>query len=225
MRCATYLKIMGSRSVPFRFVDDQLSLEAETPANAQAIARVLRAGDEWLEVVPGIDSVVLRFDAGAIDARDVQRRVTELLAGGVPAIEDSAQLIEIPVIYGGASGPDLDAVCMQLNLTTDEFITLHTARDYRVEMLGFTPGFAFVGGLDERLHVARRPQPRQRVAPGSVGIADAFTGLYTLASPGGWTIVGRTSAELFEPHSAEPFVLQVGTRVRFVPIEAAGFDA
>ena len=216
---------MGSRSVLFRFVDDQLSLPAEGPANAQAIASVLRASGDWLEVVPGIDSVVVQFDAGTMDARDAQRHVTEILAGGVPAIEDSPQLIEIPVVYGAECGPDLDDVCMQLNLTTDEFIRLHTERDYRIEMLGFTPGFAFVGGLDERLHVPRRPQPRQRVAPGSIGIADAFTGLYTLASPGGWTLVGRTPLQLFEPQSAQPFVLQVGTRVRFVPIESAGFEA
>lgn len=216
---------MGSRSVRFRCADDQLSLEAESPAGAQAIAAVLRAGGEWLDVVPGIDSVVVRFDAGAIDAETAQRRVTELLADGVPSIQNSQQLIEIPVVYGGACGRDLDDVCMQLNLSTSDFITMHTQRDYRVEMLGFTPGFAFVGGLDERLHVARRPQPRQRVAPGSIGIADEFTGLYTLPGPGGWTLVGRTPAKLFRPHSDEPFVLQAGTRVRFVPIQAAEFDA
>jgi KipI family sensor histidine kinase inhibitor len=220
-----YWKVTGWRYVLLRCADDQLSIKAGSPADAQALARALLAGGDWLDVVPGIDSVVVRFDAGAMNATDAERRVSDVLAGGVPAIQESSQLIEIPVIYGGEFGPDLDDVCMQLNLTADEFIALHTQRDCRVEMLGFTPGFAFVGGLDERLHVARRPQPRQRVAPGSIGIADAFTGLYTLASPGGWTIVGRTPAELFKPKSAEPFVLQVGTRVRFVSIEAAGFDA
>ena len=216
---------MESRSVRLLCVDDQLSLEAESPADAQALAAVLHASGEWLDVVPGNDSVVVRFDAAAIDATDAKRRVNELLAGEVPAIQDSQQLVEIPVIYGGAAGPDLDDVCTQLNLSVDDFIAMHTQRDYRVEMLGFTPGFAFVGSLDERLRVARRPQPRQRVAPGSIGIADAFTGLYTLPGPGGWTLVGRTPATLFRPHAEEPFVLKVGTRVRFVPIEDAGFDA
>ena len=206
-------------------VDDQLSLKAESPADAQALAAVLQASGEWLDVVPGINSVVVRFDAAAIDAKDAERRVNELLAADVPAIRDSQQLIEIPVVYGGAAGPDLDDVCMQLNLSADEFIAMHTQRDYRVEMLGFTPGFAFIGCLDERLRVARRPQPRQRVAPGSIGIADAFTGLYTLPGPGGWTLVGRTPTTLFRPHAEEPFVLQAGTRVRFVPIQDAGFDA
>ena len=215
---------MESRYVRLHCVDDQLSLEAESPTDAQALAAALRASGEWLDVVAGIDSVVVRFDARAIGARDAERRVNELLAGEVPAIRDSQQLVEIPVIYGGAHGPDLDDVCMQLNLSVHEFIAMHTQRDYRVEMLGFTPGFAFIGGLDERLRVARRPQPRQRVAPGSIGIADAFTGLYTLPGPSGWTLVGRTPATLFRPHAEEPFVLRVGTRVRFVPIESAGFD-
>jgi KipI family sensor histidine kinase inhibitor len=215
---------MESRYVRLHGVDDQLSLQAESPANAQSLAAALQASGEWLDVVPGIDSVVVRFDAGAIDAKAAERRVHELLAGDVPAIQDSQQLVEIPVIYGGSAGPDLDDVCTQLNLSVDDFIATHTQRDYRVEMLGFTPGFAFIGNLDERLRVARRPQPRQRVAPGSIGIADAFTGLYTLPGPGGWTLVGRTPATLFRPQADQPFVLQVGTRVRFVPIEDAGFD-
>ena len=219
-----YLRVTGSRYVLLRRADDQLSIGAESPANAQALAAALLASGDWLDVVPGIDSVVVRFDAGAMDATDAEQRVGDVLAGGVPAIQDSPQLVEIPVIYGGEYGPDLDDVCMQLNLSADEFIARHTQRECRVEMLGFTPGFAFVGGLDERLHVARRPQPRQRVAPGSIGIADAFTGLYTLASPGGWTLVGRTPARLFKPQSTDPFVLKVGTRLRFVAIEDAGFD-
>lgn len=216
---------MVSGSVRLRCADDQLSLPAASPADAQALAAALRASGEWIEVVPGIDSVVVRFDAAAVDADDAERRITEMLADGVPAIQAPRQLVEIPVVYGGECGPDLDDLCMQLELSRDEFIELHTKRDYRVEMLGFTPGFAFVGGLDERLRVARRPQPRQRVAPGSVGIADEFTGLYTLASPGGWTLIGRTPEKLFRPEDMDPFVLQVGTRVRFVPIDAAEFES
>ncbi len=208
-----------------RCVDDQLLLTVDDPSSAQAAAEHLKASGEWLEVVPGIDSVVVRFDNAAIDAAAAQRRVQEQLASGVRPVSDSQQLVEIPVVYGGEFGPDLDEACRRLNLTNDEFVALHTGRDYRVEMLGFTPGFAFVGGLEERLQVPRRAEPRQRVAPGSIGIADAFTGLYTLASPGGWTLVGRTPAQLFKPHSEEPFVLRVGTRVRFVPIAAAGFEA
>ena len=106
-------------------------------------------------------------------------------------------------------------------MTTDEFIALHTGSEYTVEMLGFTPGFAFIGGLDERLRVPRRKEPRLRVDAGSVGIADGRTGLYAMASPGGWTLVGRTPLRLFDAKAEEPFALRAGTRIRFKPIEAS----
>ena len=208
-----------------RCVDDQLSFAVENPPGAQAAAEHLRASGEWLEVVPGIDSVVVRFDVASIDVAGALRRVQEQLAGGVRPVADSHELIEIPVVYGGECGPDLDDVCAQLELSTAEFIALHAGRDYRVEMLGFTPGFAFVGGLDERLHVPRRAQPRQRVAPGSIGIADAFTGMYALASPGGWTLVGRTPHKLFDPQAAAPFSVRAGTLIRFRPVAAAEFES
>jgi KipI family sensor histidine kinase inhibitor len=208
-----------------RCVDDQLSFAVESPSSAQAAAEQLRASGEWLEVVPGIDSVVVRFDIAQIDAAVAQRRVQEQLAGGVRPLPDSHELLEIPVVYGGEHGPDLDDLCLTLRLSIDEFIALHSGREYRVEMLGFTPGFAFVGGLDERLRVPRRAQPRQRVAPGSIGIADAYTGMYALASPGGWTLVGRTPHKLFDPMAAEPFPLRAGTRIRFRPVDAAEFES
>ena len=92
-------------------------------------------------------------------------------------------------------------------------------------MVGFTPGFAFVGGLEECFHIPRRTEPRQRVAAGSVGIADGRTGLYALASPGGWNIIGRTPYPLFDPGAGDPFALKAGMRVRFVAIDAAEFEA
>ena len=208
-----------------RCVDDQLSFAVENPSGAQAAAEHLRASGEWLEVVPGIDSVVLRFDITAIDTAGALRRVQEQLADGVRPLADLHELIEMPVVYGGECGPDLEDLCAQLELSTTEFIALHAGRDYRVEMLGFTPGFAFVGGLDERLHVPRRAQPRQRVAPGSIGIADAFTGMYALASPGGWTLVGRTPHKLFDPQVAEPFSVRAGTLIRFRPVATAEFES
>ena len=208
-----------------RCVDDQLSFAVENPSGAQAAAEHLRASGEWLEVVPGIDSVVVRFDVAAIDTAGALRRVQEQLAGGVRPVANSHELIEIPVVYGGECGPDLDDLCAQLELSTAEFIALHAGRDYRVEMLGFTPGFAFVGGLDERLHVPRRAQPRQRVPPGSIGIADAFTGMYALASPGGWTLVGRTPHKLFDPQAAAPFPVRAGTLIRFRPVATSEFES
>lgn len=195
--------------------DDLFSVAVESPAHAQALAARLRKAGGWLDVVPGIDSVVARFDAVRV-AADAARSVIEAaLEKGVEPINHGNALFEIPVIYGGEYGPDLDELSAATGLTPDEIVRLHTASEYRVEMVGFTPGFAFIGGLDERLRVPRRKEPRQHVPAGSVGIADGRTGLYAMSSPGGWTLIGRTPCKLFDATAEQPFALEPGMRVRF----------
>ncbi|MGB5335015.1 MAG: 5-oxoprolinase subunit PxpB [Woeseiaceae bacterium] len=206
-------------------LDDLISVPADEPGDAQALAAYLRNDNAWLEVVAGIDSVVVRFDAAAMDTATAERRLADALGSGVPALEPEDILLEIPVVYGGEYGPDLEALCSDLSMTEDEFVALHSGTEYRVEMVGFTPGFAFIGGLDKRLHVPRREQPRQRVAAGSVGIADGRTGIYALPSPGGWTLIGRTPYPLFDATAEDPFRLHVGMRVRFVAVAARVFPA
>lgn len=206
-----------------RCADDLLSLSVDGPEYAQALAACLRETGAWLDVVAGIDSVVVRFDAAGLDAKVAQHQIEESLAGGIPPLRESEDLLEIPVVYGGEYGPDLDELCRELGMSTDEFVALHTGGDYCVDMVGFTPGFAFVGGLDERLNVPRRKEPRQRVEAGSIGIADGRTGMYALASPGGWTLVGRTPFKLFDAHALEPFPIRAGMRVRFTAISADEF--
>lgn len=208
-----------------RCIDDLISLSVDSPPDAQALAAHLRKDNTWLEVVAGIDSVVAQFDAARTDAPTARQRINDSLADGIPPLPRQEQLYEIPVAYGGEFGPDLDDVCRELGLSPDEFVELHTGTDYYVDMVGFTPGFAFVGGLDQRLNVPRREQPRQRVEAGSIGIADGRTGLYALASPGGWSIVGRTPRALFDANSANPFSVQAGMRVRFIAIPADEFSA
>ena len=200
--------------------DDLFSVTTKSPQDAQALASQLRDSGDWLEVIPGIDSVVLQFDAATYDGDDVRQTIESALAAGIEPLQISQSLVEIPVIYGGEYGPDLNALCEKIGLTADDVIALHTGREYTVDMIGFTPGFAFIGDLDERLRVPRRKEPRQRVEAGSVGIADERTGLYAMASPGGWTIIGRTPSRLFDPNAEQPFVLGAGTRVRFTAISA-----
>jgi KipI family sensor histidine kinase inhibitor len=200
--------------------DDLFSVTTKSPQDAQALASQLRDSGDWLEVIPGIDSVVLQFDAATYDGDDVRQTIESALAAGIEPLQISQSLVEIPVIYGGEYGPDLNALCEKIGLSADDVIALHTGREYTVDMIGFTPGFAFIGNLDERLRVPRRKEPRQRVEAGSVGIADERTGLYAMASPGGWTIIGRTPSRLFDPNAEQPFVLGAGTRVRFTAISA-----
>jgi KipI family sensor histidine kinase inhibitor len=204
--------------------DDLFSVATESPEDAQALAHQLRAFGDWLEVIPGIDSVVLQFDAAMLDGDDVRQKIESVLAVDIEPLEISQSLVEIPVVYGGEYGPDLSALCKATGMSADDVIALHTGRDYTVDMVGFTPGFAFIGGLDERLHVPRRKEPRQRVEAGSVGIADGRSGLYAMASPGGWTLIGRTPYKLFDPHAEPPFVLGAGMRVRFKAISAGEFN-
>lgn len=204
-----------------RAVDDLLSLPVASAAEAQAAAELLRSTGRWIEVVPGMSSVVVRFDTASTDAGTAIAALHEVLADGIPPLEDIDDTVEIPVAYGGEAGPDLAALCQELGMTEDELVALHSGGDYRVELLGFTPGFAFIGGLDERLRVPRRSEPRQSVPPGSVGIAGPYTGIYALGSPGGWTLIGRTSLPLFDADSEQPFALRAGMRIRFRPVEVA----
>lgn len=129
-----------------------------------------------------------------------------------------ARTVELPVCYDPALAPDLDEVARLHGLAADEVVALHSAPVYTVYLLGFTPGFAFLGGLDPRLRTPRLPEPRRRVPAGSVGIAGSQTGAYAVASPGGWRLLGRTPLRLFDPARAEPALLRPGDRVRFRPI-------
>ena len=205
--------------------DDLLGVSGENPVECQDIARQLRESGAWLEVVPGIASVVVQFDAAETDLGDGRLLFEQQLASLEPASAAGTSAVEIPVCYGGEFGPDLDAVCAELGLTSDEFIAAHSGGEYSVEMLGFTPGFAYVGGLPEELNVPRLGEPRQFVAAGSVGIAGGRTGLYSLAGPGGWPLVGRTPLKLFDGGAEKPFLLAAGMHVRFTSIDTDQFGA
>ena len=216
---------MESKSVLTRLADDLFAIAAASPRDAQALAAQIRSSGSWLEVVPGIDSVVVRFDAVAIPVSDAEASLEIMLREGVEPLTASDTLVEIPVVYGGEYGPDLDELSRKTGFSIDQVIALHTGQEYEVDMVGFTPGFAFIGGLDDRLRVPRRSEPRQRVPAGSVGIADGRTGLYAMASPGGWTLIGRTPLKLFDPVARQPFALQPGMRVRFRAIAAEEYEA
>jgi inhibitor of KinA len=125
-------------------------------------------------------------------------------------------VIEIAVRYGGADGPDLLDVALQLDLTPDQVVALHTGQPYRVVMLGFAPGFPYIGPLPAALMLPRRATPRTAVPAGSVAIAAGMTGVYPQRLPGGWHLIGRTYAVLFDPHRSPPSLLQAGDQVQFV---------
>jgi KipI family sensor histidine kinase inhibitor len=170
--------------------------------------------------VPAYATVLAPFDPDRLEPARAQADLSAWLAAalaGEPPADAELLVVEIPVRYGGESGPDLADVAERLGLTPTQVVEAHAATTYRVYLLGFRPGFAYLGTLPDALVLPRRPEPRPRVPAGSVGIAARQTAVYPFATPGGWHLVGRTRAVLWDVRRDPPAVLQVGQRVRFVP--------
>jgi len=167
------------------------------------------------EFAPGYRSLLVVFDPLTIAPSELKERITEVAAQHGSAGLPQAKLLTVPVFYGGDYGPDLEGVAGHLGISTDEVIRLHTETLYRVYMIGFTPGYPYMGELPAALAVPRRSTPRTRVPKGSVGIAQRQTGIYSVESPGGWQIIGWTPIELFDPTRQLPALLEMGDKVKF----------
>ena len=169
------------------------------------------------EVLPGMNNLTLMYDPRLIDATELEIQVlTAWPQLAVPEDERDARRIEIPVAYGGVDGPDLADVAAHTGLSAEEVVRRHSDAEYVVYLLGFLPGFGFLGGLPPELATPRRAEPRAAVPARSVGIGGSQTGVYPLVSPGGWQLIGRTPLAMFDPQAAEPTLLRPGDRVRFV---------
>lgn len=206
-----------SPGAPILIGDDLLSLRTGDAGMAQALAEHLRPFG-WREVVAGMEEVVVQFDLMAETPGKARARLEAAMQGAPLRMAESGEIVEIPVRYGGAEGPDLEDLCAVRGMCAAQVIGLHSGAIYRVEMIGFTPGFAYCSGLDPRLASPRRSTPRTHVPAGSVGIGGAQTGVYALDGPGGWQIIGRTSLALFDAAAREPFLLRPGQHVRFVAL-------
>lgn len=196
-------------------VDEAVARRAR--AIAKAIDRHRPAG--IVDVVSAFASVAVFYER--VHSREYPELVAEVEAlaqRAEAAVADPPRRIEIPVCYGGEGGPDLAEVARHTGLTETEVIARHAGGDYLVHAIGFAPGFPYLGGLPEALATPRRSTPRPRVAAGTVGIGGAQTGVYPIATPGGWNLIGRTPLALFDPARAEPALLQAGDRVVFVPV-------
>ncbi|WP_278497137.1 5-oxoprolinase subunit PxpB [Pantoea vagans] len=197
-------------------------LELEPPVSLESQQRIwglnqrLQSDAGVLEVIPGMNNITLILrdpQQSALDAIERLQRWWEESEAQLP----ESRLVEIPVIYGGEHGPDLVVVAEHAALTAGQVVELHSSSDYVVFFVGFQPGFPYLGGLDPRLHIPRRAEPRVAVPAGSVGIGGSQTGVYPLASPGGWQLIGQTRIALFDPLQQPPTLLRPGDRVRFVP--------
>jgi inhibitor of KinA len=197
--------------------------------NKEVIARARQLKESLtaiIEVVPAYSSIALYFDLVELKNQTPKNKlvyehlkeaVETLLSQPLPMEEPDERLIKIPVCYNAEFANDIQSVASVNNITVEEVIALHVSKIYRVYMLGFLPGFSYLGELDEKIATPRKPDP-QPVAAGSVGIAGKQTGIYPLSSPGGWQIIGRTPLKIFDANAEEPALLRAGDRVQFFSI-------
>ncbi len=196
-------------------------------ARAIALAESIEAGRiaGVRDIVPTYRSVAVFFDPLRTDYDALTARVEHAAGERPTSVLSPREPIRIPVCYGGDLGPDLAIVAAFAQVSEDEVVRLHTAGTYRVFMLGFVAGFAYMGTVDPRIAAPRHATPRVRVPIGTVGIAGVQTGIYPAETPGGWQLVGRTPVKPFDPARTEPFLFKAGDQVRFHAIDRAQFDA
>ena len=177
-----------------------------------------------VDVVPTYRSLLVLYDARRASFADMRAALVRAAEDAVTSSPPSPRVVEIPTCYGGEFGPDLEWVARHAGLTPDQVAATHADTDYLVYMMGFTPGFAYLGGMSPRIAAPRLQTPRTSIPAGSVGIAQQQTGIYPVESPGGWQLIGRTPVRLFDPARTPPVVVEAGDYVRFVRVDRPTYD-
>lgn len=170
------------------------------------------------EVMPTYRSLMIHYEPLILEYDDLIKKLKELESKLKNISLPKPEVIEIPTLYGGEWGEDIENVAKHNNMTVDEVIKIHSSNEYLIYMLGFTPGFPYLGGLDERIATPRLKAPRTKISGGSVGIAGSQTGIYPIDSPGGWQLIGKTPLKLYDPERKTPILLKSGNYIKFVPI-------
>lgn len=176
------------------------------------------------EMIPTYRSLLIQYNPIEIEVNKLIEILVEI-ENSLDSIDlPKPRIIEIPTIYGGEFGEDLKFVSEHSGMSENEVIKIHSSVDYRIYMLGFSPGFPYLGGMSEKIETPRLKTPRTKIPAGSVGIAGKQTGIYPMESPGGWQLIGRTPLKLYDPKSETPIILQAGDYIRFVPIEKDEYE-
>lgn len=215
--------LSGDTSLTLEFGDE---ISPAINAQVRALSVLLEQSPiqgvtEW---VPTYRSLMIHYNPSVILYDPLVTRLQQMLDD-----MDSVQLppslvLEIPVLYGGEAGPDLDFVAQNSGKTAEEVVKIHSSTEYLIYMLGFTPGFTYLGGLDPSLTTPRLANPRVKIPAGSVGIAGAQTGVYPIDSPGGWQLIGLTPVRMYDPNRAVPILPKAGQYIQFYPINQQEFD-
>lgn len=171
------------------------------------------------EVIPTYRSILIIYNPLIIDYQDIIDKLKKMETHLNDTSNNEVRIIELPTVYGGEYGPDIEFVAKHNNLTIEEVIEIHSSTDYLLYMLGFTPGFGYLGGMSEKIETPRLQVPRTKIPAGSIGIAGKQTGIYPIDSPGGWQLIGRTPVKLYDPLAEPPVLLNAGDYIRFIPID------
>lgn len=176
-----------------------------------------------VDLIPAFCSLLVSYDLRIVSYEMMEERLRQLVKVDVKSEVGERKVIEIPVCYGGEYGPDIATVAEHAGMTETEVIALHSSKDYLIYMIGFLPGFSYLGGLDERLNTPRLANPRIKINAGSVGIGGSQTGIYPLDSPGGWQLIGMTPVKTYDAERTIPILYEAGDYIRFVPIDEEEF--
>lgn len=196
-----------------------------TSAKVQQAVSILEQelGDCLIDMVPSYASLLVIYDLLKTDHFEVRRRINDCLGELGQATQSEGQIVTLPAYYSTESGPDLENLAKNANLSVEEVIKIHSEMEYRVYAIGFAPGFAYLGEVDPRIAAPRLSTPRQKVPRGAVAIADRQTAVYPAVSPGGWNLIGLCPTRMFDPDASPTMPVQVGDRIKFNPISREEF--
>ncbi|MBE0671584.1 MAG: 5-oxoprolinase subunit PxpB [Anaerolineales bacterium] len=210
------LKPLGDSALLIQLGDE---IDSVINQRVHALNALLQHTNGVLETIPAYCTLLVHYDSLNFSFSQIKSLIQENINQADESIYKTPRRLEIPVRYGGASGTDLETVAVSKGISPADVIRIHSEREYTVYMMGFTPGFPYLGMLDERLSMPRLESPRTLVKAGSVAIAGSQTGIYPLDSPGGWHLIGWTPLKLFDPDNEFPFLFSPGDVVKFIPIE------
>lgn len=216
-------RLMGDRGLLLEF-GDEISLKINQKVRRMNLALKREKIEGVIETVPTYRSLLIVYNPLILSFENLKRRVKEIESALEEIDLPKPNLTRIPVVYGGLYGPDLEEVAHHCGITPEEVIRLHCSVTYHIYMVGFMPGFPYMGELPDALVTPRLKTPRLSVPAGSVGIAQKQTGIYPMESPGGWRLIGKTPLKMFDPNKQPPSLLQMGDLVEFYPISEEEFN-
>jgi inhibitor of KinA len=205
-------------------VGDDISLETH-----QKIRSLIRAIKDKniegiIDLTPAYNEIMISYDSLKLSYIVLLDKIKSIAKGLIVSEKVESEIVHIPVCYETDFSPDIEIVAKKNNITVKKVIQIHSSTDYLVYMLGFTPGFCYLGGMSEQISTPRKENPRNKIEAGAVGIAGNQTGIYPIDSPGGWQIIGKTPLRLFDPERSPEFLVEAGNYLKFYPVLKAEFD-